>query len=53
MKYYFEYTLLAMAYHSTQRGPEDLGSFSRDEHKHSLRKYLLKDMYDGTEVAML
>jgi hypothetical protein len=50
-KKYFESTLLAMAYLSTQRMPRELGSFSDDEHKHTLRKYLLKDMYDGTEVA--
>jgi hypothetical protein len=51
IKQYFESALLAMAYLSTQRGPRDLGSFTDDEHKHSLRKYLLKDMYDGSEVA--
>jgi hypothetical protein len=34
-----------MAYLSRQRGPRDLGSFTDDEHKHSLRKYLLEDMY--------
>jgi hypothetical protein len=51
IKQYFESALLAMAYLNTQRGPRDLGSFTDDEHKHTLRKYLLKDMYDGTEVA--
>jgi hypothetical protein len=51
MKQYFESTLLAMAYLSTQRSPRDLGCFTDDEHKHSLRKYLLKDLYDGAEVA--
>ena len=51
MKLYFESTLLALAYLSTRRLPRDLGSFNDDEHKLSLRKYLLKDMYDGTEVA--
>jgi hypothetical protein len=51
MKQYFESTLLAMVYLSTQRGPRDLGCFTDDEHKHSLRKYLLKDLYDGAEVA--
>ncbi|CAM0874640.1 unnamed protein product [Alopecurus aequalis] len=51
MKLYFESTLLAMAYLSTQRLPRDLGTFTDDEHKLSLQKYLLKDMYDGTEVA--
>jgi hypothetical protein len=40
-----------MAYISTQRGPSKLRSFTDDEHKHSLRKYFLKDTYDGTEVA--
>jgi hypothetical protein len=51
IKQLFESTLLAMAYISTQRGPSKLRSFTDDAHKHSLRKYLLKDMYDGTEVA--
>jgi hypothetical protein len=51
MKQYFEFTLLAMAYLSTQRGSRYLGCFTDDEHKHSLRKYLLKDLYDGDEVA--
>ncbi|CAM0958695.1 unnamed protein product [Alopecurus aequalis] len=51
MKMYFESTLLALAYLSTQRLPRDLGTFTDDEHKLALRKYLLKDMYDGTEVA--
>jgi hypothetical protein len=48
---YFESCVLAMAYLSTQRGPRDLGHFSDDERKHSVRKYLLKEMYDSTEVA--
>ena len=51
MKQYFESTLLALAYLSTQRVPRDLGTFTEDEHRTSLRKYLLKDMYDGTEIA--
>jgi hypothetical protein len=51
MKHFFESTLLALYYVSTQRVPRDLGSFTDDEHRHSLRKYLLKDMYDGSEVA--
>jgi hypothetical protein len=46
-----ESTLLVMTYLTTQRGPRDLGCFTDDEHKHSLRKYLLKDLYDGAEVA--
>jgi hypothetical protein len=48
---YFESCVLAMAYLSTQRGPRDLGHFSDDERKHNVRKYLLKEMYDSTEVA--
>ncbi|XBI75383.1 hypothetical protein VPH35_068760 [Triticum aestivum] len=48
---YFESVLLGMAYLISQRAPRGLGSFSDDEHKHTLRKYLLKDMYDGSEVA--
>jgi hypothetical protein len=48
---YFHSILLAMAYLSSQRAPRELGSFNDDEHKLSLRKYLLKEMYDGSEVA--
>jgi hypothetical protein len=48
---YFETFFLAMAYLSTQRGPRDLGYFSDKERKHSVRKYLLKEMYDGAEVV--
>ncbi|XP_073365423.1 uncharacterized protein [Aegilops tauschii subsp. strangulata] len=48
---YFESVLLGMAYLISQRAPRGIGSFSDDEHKHTLRKYLLKDMYDGSEVA--
>jgi hypothetical protein len=51
MKHFFESTLLALYYVSTQRVPRGLGSFTDDEHRHLLRKYLLKDMYDGSEVA--
>ena len=48
---YFESVLLGMAYLISQRAPPGLGSFSDDEHKHTLRKYLLKDMYDDLQVA--
>ena len=51
MKQYLECTLLAMAYVCTQRFPRELGAFTDEEHRLSLRKYLLKNMYDGTEVA--
>jgi hypothetical protein len=33
------------------RGPRELRSFSDDEHKHTLRSYLLKEMYDASEVT--
>uniref|UniRef100_A0A453GBV2 DUF8040 domain-containing protein n=1 Tax=Aegilops tauschii subsp. strangulata TaxID=200361 RepID=A0A453GBV2_AEGTS len=48
---YFEPVLLGMAYLISQRAPRAFRCFSDDEHKHTLRKYLLKDMYDGLEVA--
>lgn len=48
---YVESCLLAMAYLSTQRGPRNLGSFSEDERKNNYRMYMLKEMYDGSEVA--
>ena len=38
MKQYFESTLLVLAYLSTQRVPRDLGTFTEDEHRTSLRK---------------
>src|SRR4051812_39585783 len=50
-KVYFESVLFAMAYLRTLRASRGLGGFSNDEHKHMLRKYLLKDMYDGSEIA--
>ncbi|XBI96575.1 hypothetical protein VPH35_032840 [Triticum aestivum] len=48
---YFESVLLGMAYLISQRAPRSSASFSDDEQKYTLRKYLLKDMYDGSEVA--
>ncbi|KAL6882103.1 hypothetical protein ACP4OV_011575 [Aristida adscensionis] len=50
-KLYFESTLLGLAYLSSQRSPRDLGCFSDEERKHNNRKYLLKEMYDGSEVT--
>ena len=52
-KLFVETCALALAFVTTQRdrGPRDLGSFNDDEDKHRLRKYLLKTMYDGSEVA--
>ena len=50
---FVETCALALAFVTTQRdrGPRDLGSFHDDEDKHSLRKYFLKTIYDGSEVA--
>ena len=38
---YFESCILAVAYLNTRRGPKDLGNFSDDECRCTLRKYLL------------
>ena len=48
---YFESVLLGFAYLSEQRRPRELGCFSDDEIRHNIRKYLLKEMYDGSEVT--
>jgi hypothetical protein len=48
---YFESILLGVAYLTSQRLPKDVGCFSDDEHRHNHRKYLLKEMYDGSEVT--
>ena len=41
---YFEAVILGLVYLSSHRGPRDLGM-------HTLRKFLLKEMYDGSEVT--
>jgi len=48
---YFEAVVLGLAYLNSQRGPRDLGCFNDDERRHTLRKYLLKEMYDSSEVT--
>ena len=48
---YFEVVVLGLAYLSSQRGPRDLGCFNDDERRHTLRKYLLKEMYDSSKVT--
>ncbi|OEL23392.1 hypothetical protein BAE44_0015589 [Dichanthelium oligosanthes] len=48
---YFESVVLGVAYLSSQREPRDLGCFSDEESRHNFRKYLLKEMYDGSEVT--
>lgn len=50
-KAYFEMSCLALAYLSTQRAPKNLGCFDDDDHRRGLRKYLLKEMYDGSDVT--
>lgn len=50
-KAYFEMSCLALAYLSMQRAPRNLGCFNDYEHRCGLRKYLLKEMYDGSDVT--
>ncbi|CAL5009792.1 unnamed protein product [Urochloa decumbens] len=48
---YFESVVLGLAYLSEQRPPRNIGSFSSDEQLYNYRKYLLKEMYHGSEVT--
>ena len=48
---YFEAVVLGLAYLSSQQGPRDLGCFNDDERRHTLRTYLLKEMYDSSKVT--
>ena len=49
-KMYFEVSMLALAYVSTQRAPRDLGAFTEFEEKVAYRKYVLKKTYNGSET---
>jgi hypothetical protein len=49
---YLELVVLGLAYLSSQRPPRNVGCFSSDEKQlQTYRKYLLKEMYDGSEVT--
>ena len=50
-KLYFESVFLGLAYLSSQRAPRGVGCFSSDEQLHNYRKYLLKEMYDRSDVT--
>ena len=49
-KLYFEVSMVALAYASTQRAPRDLGAFDDFEKKVAYRKYVLRRTYNGTET---
>ena len=49
-KMYFEVSMLALAYVSTQRAPRDLGAFTEFEEKFAYRKYVLRRTYNGKET---
>ena len=49
-KLYFEVSMVALAYASTQRSPRDLGAFDEFEKKVAYRKYVLRRTYNGTET---
>ncbi|XBH77722.1 hypothetical protein VPH35_104150 [Triticum aestivum] len=48
---YIESVCLALAYLSMQRAAKNLGCFGDEEHPYDLRKYLLKEIYNGSEVT--
>ena len=48
---YVESVCLGLAYLSTQRVPKSLRCFSDEELRYVHRKYLLKEMYNGSEVT--
>ena len=48
---YVESVCLGLAYLSTQRAPKSLRCFSDEELRYVHRKYLLKEMYNGSEVT--
>ena len=50
-KLYFESVVLGLAYLSSQRAPRGVGCFRSDEQLHNYRKYLLKEMYDRSDVT--
>jgi len=50
-KLYFESVVFGLAYLSSQRAPRGVGCFSSDEQLHNYRKYLLKEMYDRSDVT--
>ncbi|CAM0943673.1 unnamed protein product [Alopecurus aequalis] len=48
---YFAMIVVVVDYVSKERIPRDLGVFSDEEQMHTFRKYLLKNLYDGSEVT--
>jgi hypothetical protein len=48
---YFKTIVATLAYMHTGRRPRELHCFSNDEHRHILRRYLLKELYDASEVT--
>ena len=50
-KLYFEVSMVALAYVSTQRSPRDLGAFNDFEKKVAYRKYVGKNIqWDGDKM---
>jgi hypothetical protein len=48
---YFKSVVLGVAYLSSQREPRDLGCFSDEQRRQHFKKYLLKELYDSSEVT--
>lgn len=43
--------VVAIAYISRERRSREIGHFSDDEDRHTIRRYVLKNIYDGSELT--
>ena len=48
---YLAMVVVVVDYVHKERRPRDLGAFSDEEHMQTFRKYLLKNLYEGSEVT--
>jgi len=48
---YLAMIVVVVDYVHKERRPRDLGAFSDEEHMQTFRKYLLKNLYEGSEVT--
>lgn len=48
---YLAMLVVMVDYLGKERRPRDLGAFSDEEHLQTFRKYVLKNLYEGSEVT--